>query len=56
MAAERCGCGHMAEEHEQGTGCLAGWVYDHEGVSISPDGCICEWAHVSSPVRRGGVR
>lgn len=49
---EACpGCGHTPDQHEQGTGCLAGWTYDKDGVALLPDGCPCRWAHADSPTR-----
>ena len=47
-AAPMCSCGHTAAQHEQGTGCLAGWTWDAKGVATT-EGCTCEWAHLTSP-------
>lgn len=40
-----CGCGHLWTAHNKTVGCLAGWLYDAEGVATT-DGCECLLAHV----------
>jgi len=48
MGETVCKCGHGPERHVQGLGCIAGWTWDAQGCSVGPDGCHCEWAHLSS--------
>lgn len=54
---ETCGgCGHAAKEHIQQVGCTSGWTYDDQGVALAPNGCPCQWAHISSPTEKEARR
>lgn len=52
----RCRCGHGADAHEQGSGCLAGWTWDEQGCATGQDGCPCQWVHISSPTAAARLR
>lgn len=38
-------CGHYWRDHNLTVGCMAGWVYNEEGLAVS-QGCECLLAHV----------
>jgi len=50
MSGEVCsGCGHASGEHMWPLGCQTDWTHDEHGIATGPDGCLCQWVHITSP-------